>query len=42
MAFAVLLGFIFALGLLGERPGWRAYFLIAVGALVLSAWAYAS
>jgi hypothetical protein len=42
MAFAAVLGFIFLLGLFGEKPGRRAYLLIAVAALVAAAWEYLS
>jgi len=42
MAFVAVLGFIFLLGLLGEKPGRRAYFLIAIAALAAAAYEYLS
>jgi hypothetical protein len=42
MAFAAVLAFIFLLGFAGEKPGRRAYFLIALAALAAAVWEYFS
>ena len=42
MAFALVLAFVLFLGVLGEKPGKRAYVLVGMAALVVSAWEYMS